>query len=271
MATQGTAVSIRAYRSEDYVDTVRIWELGFLEMGASLYSETLRWPVLAVLGAATVGAYAASSLTAAYVGVALGLAWLSPLGRVAVESALWRGILAESSKTMSRDMLQSKWTRPPHAFFIAELEGRVVGCVAVRCGEHTLYKERARSFDSVLGEFFARQASVWRLSVDSSVRRLGVGRMLMEKAEAHAARAGCTSISLITANPASRRFYERLGYSFDNPDEAARVVFGPSLRPLPWSVLGWLRFMRLQGRLKRTILAKRLPVVRESGAAVDLK
>jgi GNAT superfamily N-acetyltransferase len=142
-------------------------------------------------------------------------------------------------------------------YMVAELDGRVVGCVCVRM-KHTCYREASKGVEEPVGE-----ASVWRLSVDASVRKHGVGRALMVAAEAFAVEHSAKYMSLITGNEHSRKFYQRLGYTDEAEGRARRVLFGPSLQPS--TLVGSLRALSLKGRLATTIMSKELGTGSSSG------
>ena len=109
------------------------------------------------------------------------------------------------------------WTgQPDRQFFVAKKkrrqaktqeEGRggdiVVGCIGVKRG---IYEDRV--------ELDSLSASVWNVSVREDCRRLGVGTMLMERAEnwAKHKEQGSTRMHLFTGNPKAREFYKALGY-----------------------------------------------------------
>jgi ribosomal protein S18 acetylase RimI-like enzyme len=57
-------------------------------------------------------------------------------------------------------------------------------------------------------EIDSTEASIWRMSVSSQVRRQGLGQKLMQAAEAHAKNEyGCTGMGLWTANTIAAKFY----------------------------------------------------------------
>ena len=88
---------------------------------------------------------------------------------------------------------------------IAELDGELVGF----CIVHVETVER----ESV--------GYVVTLDVAPEYRRGGLATRLMERAEAEAREAGCSSMALhvFTGNEAAIRFYERMGYAFWARDE----------------------------------------------------
>jgi ribosomal protein S18 acetylase RimI-like enzyme len=88
---------------------------------------------------------------------------------------------------------------PSQAMFLAERSGRVVGLVAVAERVHF-----SGEVDAYVGE----------LAVAADAEGQGVGRALMEAAEAWARSRGRAHITLETgaANTRAREFYQRLGY-----------------------------------------------------------
>jgi amino-acid N-acetyltransferase len=76
-------------------------------------------------------------------------------------------------------------------FFVAEYEGRVIGCCAV-----AFYTERL--------------AEIRSLAVFEEFRRTGIGRLLVEKAEAVLAEEGVREVFVLTLNPG---FFGRMGYT----------------------------------------------------------
>ena len=269
------SIAIRRYTPADHDDVVRIWQLGFLEMANSSYADA-RLPFAAVLAGSAVACAVVGWRAAACVLGGATVAWLSPLGLVAVRAAMWQSILAQTRATMAQAQFESKWLRAPNTFLVAHASGQVVGCVAVRCGSHTLQKEQVRR---VAGGGAAAGvaspllfSSVWRLSVDAGARHLGIGRLLMEHAEAHAAAQDCKAVTLITGNPASKAFYARLGYKPESLGVAASVVFGPTGRPARFSPVEWLKSSALRFRIsKGNVLRKDLtrPLPLECAPAVS--
>ena len=92
---------------------------------------------------------------------------------------------------------------PGLSIVVALLDERVVGVVAVHCVP-TLIS------DAALGRITA-------LVVSTKVRGRGVGRLLVEEAEAFAHRRGCERMELTSGDhrPGAHAFYERLGYAVE--------------------------------------------------------
>jgi ribosomal protein S18 acetylase RimI-like enzyme len=169
--------------------------------------------------------------------------FFTPLGSAALNGALWLAIRAQ------------KLGFPPAGstaaqFFVAEAGGELLGCVCVK-EAHTLYREAERGVAPPPGE-----ASVWRLTVAPAARRLGVGRQLMASAEAWAAARGCASVTLVTGNPESAKFYRRIGYGGESEARARRALWGARGAPTTW--LGKLREQTLPKRCATTIFVKAL-------------
>mmetsp|Transcript_11324 Transcript_11324/g.17466 ORF Transcript_11324/g.17466 Transcript_11324/m.17466 type:complete len:231 (-) Transcript_11324:232-924(-) len=97
------------------------------------------------------------------------------------------------------------WKEEGRVMFVAVFEdnpAKVVGCVGVQLG----CKPDEIDTKSEIG-------SIWKLSVDQSVRRRGVGKALVEEAESWAKSRDCKSMRLVTANFTAATFYcEKMGY-----------------------------------------------------------
>jgi len=84
-------------------------------------------------------------------------------------------------------------------------------------------------------------ASIWRMSVDASVRRQGVGLALMSKAEDWARSNGCTSMKLVTGNAIAARFYtEKAGYQVMPPEKDPTLTWWERLQP--WRVVNFIHY-----------------------------
>lgn len=88
---------------------------------------------------------------------------------------------------------------------VAETQGRVAGFICY-------------TFEEDPGAFvrpeYRRHAMIWDISVDEAVRGQGIGRLLLEAAEAHATASGIGEIRLyvLEGNARARRIYEEAGY-----------------------------------------------------------
>lgn len=104
---------------------------------------------------------------------------------------------------------------PSQAMFVAERSGRVVGLVAVAERVHF-----SGELDAYVGE----------LTVAADAEGHGVGRALMESAEAWARSRGRAHITLETGaeNSRAREFYQRLGYLTE--DVRLTKALPPSVR-----------------------------------------
>lgn len=102
---------------------------------------------------------------------------------------------------MGSKLIES-WSRPDRAMFVACLVSdpdSIVGVIGVKRGASATDEEP----DSTL-------ASIWKMSVDDSVRRQGVGKALLQAAEEHArTHLQCQTLVLMTANPIAGDFYEK--------------------------------------------------------------
>lgn len=107
-----------------------------------------------------------------------------------------------------RDLV-SQWVHPPRSvFLVAEIEGAVVGSVAVKKGG---ISDASKGKDEELEQ--PGVCTVWKVSSRQDVRKRGVGRALMEKAEKWAREvAGASSVELMTGSIKAKAFYGRIGY-----------------------------------------------------------
>jgi ribosomal protein S18 acetylase RimI-like enzyme len=112
---------------------------------------------------------------------------------------------------------------------VDDATGTVVGCALLLLGaEHAIGKGAKQSVnDKGPGNrhiVVSDAASVSKVSVAASARRLGVGKKLMHHLEAVAKGWGCTRIELATGNQKAISFYESLGFTVDK-----------SSKLLPWA------------------------------------
>lgn len=101
-----------------------------------------------------------------------------------------------------RENIESYLALPTQKAWVAELKGKVVGCIAVAI---TQSFHRPGSFLRVIA-----------LVVNQEERRLGIGKSLMSIAEKFALDCGCTYVELTSgvhrAKLGSHQFYQSLGY-----------------------------------------------------------
>jgi GNAT superfamily N-acetyltransferase len=102
---------------------------------------------------------------------------------------------ADAADRLSRVLL-----RDDQQFFVADLDGRIVGWVHIVFAEYV----DAEAYVVIGG-----------LVVDRNHRRLGIGRALMDRAEVWARERGCSMVRLSSSvtRDAAHRFYESLGYT----------------------------------------------------------
>jgi ribosomal protein S18 acetylase RimI-like enzyme len=83
----------------------------------------------------------------------------------------------------------------PELFLVGEIDGKIVA--------------------SVMAGYEGHRGAINYLAIDPSVRRQGLGRMLMKEAERLLTEAGCPKINLFvrSSNVDVIAFYERLGYA----------------------------------------------------------
>ena len=263
------AVLLRRYRASDNALVTPLWMNGFLEMAddghARLKSAPFAGAFFAALAGAAWGLSAPVAVPAGLVG--FGALVYTPIGLQLYRAALWQGIKLQAL-SMKPEGFEQRWCleAPPGAasgtwderrgaFLVAQRaddpEGRPIGCVAVKC-THTLHRERQAGVAAL-----PREASIWRLTVAPAARGLGVGRLLMDGAEAFARREGCANMSLICGNEQSKAFYRAIGYSAETEARARAAVFGEAG---PKGVAGLVKERTLRARLfqSKGILMKEL-------------
>src|SRR4051812_8650348 len=98
------------------------------------------------------------------------------------------------------------------AFLVAEREGRLIGAVEVR----------VRGTAGYFG----------MLAVDTAARRGGVGRALVQAAEEHCRRAGCTVMTMSTGEDRSELipYYEKIGYRVTRIEPSTNEAFKRAIR-----------------------------------------
>ena len=93
-------------------------------------------------------------------------------------------------------------SKSDRTMLVACQDNKCIGCIGVKVGEDMNKQEPG----STLG-------SVWRMSVEESHRRQGVGLMLINAAEDWARQQRCTAMILETTNKIAAKFYtEKAGY-----------------------------------------------------------
>lgn len=217
-------VTVRPYEAGDYTTVLHLWQQGFAELGPHQWRMITGgpWAFLFFAVPSAAAAYASRPLLGAGL-ASFGALLYTPVGLWLTRRLIWRAILSESRKTMAPSHLAEEWAMPGKSAFWTALEGgHIVGCVGIKA-YHTLHKERCSGVETVPGE-----ASIWRLSVSPEARRLGVGKALMDCAEAWAAANGACNVTLVCGTPPSQAFYRRIGYSAEEEARARAVVFGPS-------------------------------------------
>ncbi len=110
---------------------------------------------------------------------------------------LWRRSGLDIGPSETREGIAKKLERDPHLFLVAEREGRIVG--------------------AIMGTNDGRRGYFYRLAVDRSERRHGIGTALVREVERLLRRDGVVKVNAIVKadNAAALEFYERLGY--DHP------------------------------------------------------
>lgn len=103
------------------------------------------------------------------------------------------------------NLLQTYGDKTDRCMFVAVMGAspKVVGCCAVKKG-----------MDETAPEPDSQIASIWRMSVDEAHRGHGIASKLMDVCEAWAKDHDCSTMRLMTINPAAANFYvARMGYT----------------------------------------------------------
>lgn len=104
--------------------------------------------------------------------------------------------------------------------FLSENPDTCVGVVGVKIGPSFKDEEPG-----------ATEASIWRMSVDGTVRRRGIGLKLMEAAQQWAKEHGCTSMGLWTVNKIAASFYcDKCGFA-EVPNQCSWYAANIKLTP----------------------------------------
>ncbi|WP_144163102.1 GNAT family acetyltransferase [Paraburkholderia sp. BCC1885] len=116
--------------------------------------------------------------------------------------ALWQEAFPEYRDTTRPQRnphlsIANKMTTQPELFFVAELDGRLVG--------------------TVMAGYDGHRGWMYSLAVDAAQRRHGIGTRLVAHAEAALTARGCPKVNLqvLCAKDDIRGFYEALGYRAD--------------------------------------------------------
>jgi ribosomal protein S18 acetylase RimI-like enzyme len=112
--------------------------------------------------------------------------------------ALWTDVFGYSAAHNDPStVIRHKMTVQSDLFFVARLDGRLVG--------------------TVMGGYDGHRGWIYSLAVGMEVRRRGIGAALMRHVEQALAGRGCPKVNLqvLSANAATVAFYEKLGYSVE--------------------------------------------------------
>ena len=121
-----------------------------------------------------------------------------------IERELRKGDRTSASRI--RDLIERR------AVLVAENDGRLIGAVEVRV-------------DGAAG-YFAM------LAVDAAARRGGTGRALVEAAEEHCRRSGCTAMTMSTGEDRAELipYYEKMGYRVTGIELSTSAAFKRAIR-----------------------------------------
>lgn len=230
-----SSVIVRDFREEDVDIVYNMWRWGFYEMREDGFERLYSSRVLHII-------MASSSFAILRYGFSLPsyISLVIPLSLIATDlyglHSLYKKFLERLHGTLfwqiiglvgSSDMKTSKglisyWMKPNYShFWVAEVQNKIVGCVACRLQHALIHPSSSQSNES----FKTAEASIWRLTVDPSCRKLGIGRILMDHAEKWAVEHGADHMSLVTANRASALFYRRLGYTIESRERCEKYTY----------------------------------------------
>ena len=107
-----------------------------------------------------------------------------------------------------QDNLHAYLRDPDRAVLVAEVNGKIAGCLAL---------DIARTFHRE-----ANQMRIVSLVIDRDYRRKGIGKLLLAKAEERAKKEGCWIIEVTSAarrkKDGTHAFYEHQGYGNDTSE-----------------------------------------------------
>jgi len=119
-------------------------------------------------------------------------------------------ILMKPRGSSNRPMAATTGEIKPRTFWVAvdSTTDQLVGCLgirlhdrkAVRIDEGTWRTGRKCTHEECSSMLSCKTATIWRLAVHNSIRRQGLGKKLMEVAEAYAKEHGMTRVILYTGN-----------------------------------------------------------------------
>jgi len=119
-----------------------------------------------------------------------------------VLTELMRKLSYPTTPSVMKEQLESREHNPNYQTYLAEQDGKAVGMIALY-----IVPQRGRE---------DRMAQIAGLVVNEDCRGYGIGRLLVEQAEAWAVESGCRVLFLTGMNREDRlgahEFYERVGF-----------------------------------------------------------
>ena len=122
--------------------------------------------------------------------------------------AMWRQVFAyDAPHNEPRFAIERKLADQPELFFVAEVDGQIVG--------------------TVMGGYDGHRGWIYLLAVAPGHRRQGIGRQLLRHVETELASRGCPKINLqvLADNSAVVKFYEACGFAVE-----PRISLGKKMR-----------------------------------------
>jgi ribosomal protein S18 acetylase RimI-like enzyme len=109
---------------------------------------------------------------------------------------LWESIEAgiHVGRSDTPEELRKKLKRDPDLFLVAELDGQIIG--------------------TIIGGYDGRRGMIYHLAVHETVRKQGVGAMLMNEVEKRLQAKGCVKcyLLILADNEQAAQFYENRGW-----------------------------------------------------------
>jgi ribosomal protein S18 acetylase RimI-like enzyme len=121
--------------------------------------------------------------------------------------ALWKQVFAyPESRNDPATVIRRKLAGQPHLFFVAVVDGKVVG--------------------TVMGGYDGHRGWVYSLAVDPDYHRQKIGTALMQHVEKALSEQGSPKINLqvLASNAAAIEFYEKLGYRVEERISMGKVL-----------------------------------------------
>jgi ribosomal protein S18 acetylase RimI-like enzyme len=125
---------------------------------------------------------------------------------------LWSAVFPNPApRNVPRSVIEQKLAMQRDLFFVAEIDGVVVG--------------------TAMGGYDGHRGWLYTVAVRADLQRRGIGRALVEHVEGALVALGCPKLNLqvVSSNAAVVSFYQRLGYVVEERISLAKVL--PAVSP----------------------------------------